>query len=182
MTILLPWSRRDGGSRLGWGEEGGRPVSCGLRALPGGSAGTGPIHASPQPQSRTHSSATQQEQHQDMPSTPTLLTLPQGSLRRSQAAPAFNLGPQASPQYPGRPETPKSMQDAAGAAVEVIHLLCQLTQAMEQKVASGIRHWPRPGWPWTLLLSPKVPWPTLALPSSKSRGGKAKAGQREPRQ
>lgn len=89
-----------------------------------------PLHTpNPRPTS-PHSSATHQEQHQDMPSTPTLLTLPQGSPRRSQAALAFDLGPQASPQHPGRPETLKSIQDTAGVVVEVTHLLCQLTQVV----------------------------------------------------
>lgn len=88
-----------------------------------------------------HSSAT----HQNMPSIPTLLTLPQGSPQMSQAASAFNLGPQASPQYPGRPKTPESTQGAARALMEVTHLLCQLTQVMGWKVASGMRHRLHPG-------------------------------------
>lgn len=68
-----------------------------------------PLHSpSPGPTS-PHSSATHHKQHQDMPSTLTLPTLPQGSPRRSWAAPAFSLGPQASLQYPGRSEAPQSI-------------------------------------------------------------------------
>lgn len=87
-----------------------------------------------------HSSATHQEQHQNMPLTPTLLILPHSSPQMTRAASAFNLGPQASPQYPGRQKTPESTQCAARALMEVTHLLCQLTQVMGWKVASGIRH------------------------------------------
>lgn len=61
--------------------------------------------------------------------TLTLLTLFQGS-PRSRAVLGFDLGHQASLQYPGRPEMPQSIQDAAGAVMEVTRLLCQLTQMM----------------------------------------------------
>lgn len=74
--------------QAGRGEEGDRFVFCGLRALPGGSAATGPIHSP-------------QEQHQDLPSTPTLLTLP----------PVWDL---ASPQCPGRSEMPRSTRGSCG--------------------------------------------------------------------
>lgn len=45
--------------QAGRGEEGDRFVSCGLRALPGGSAGAGPIHSPHPAPSCPHSSATQ---------------------------------------------------------------------------------------------------------------------------
>lgn len=52
------------------GEEGDRFVSCGLRALPGGSAGTGATHTSPQPPAVPIAVPHTQEQHRDLPTTP----------------------------------------------------------------------------------------------------------------
>lgn len=72
--------------QAGRGEEGDRFVSCGLRALPGGSAGAGPIHSPHPAPSCPHSSATHPG------------AAPGPAFHGHTPDPASSLGPQVPPQ------------------------------------------------------------------------------------